>query len=147
MASIHIFDFEDGIQDFIGSLLPYDYKSFDWDKKGFFKFDELEPGDSNIICLTKPYDCLHNGTIKGKYNTESPKEMKIWSRRNWRYNTQDINDEIYKFLNKLEGNYICIHPDMIEEKIIELSAYLMTNQINFNKEKYNQFYNEKINIR
>ena len=73
--------------------------------------------------------------------------MKIWSRRNWRYNTQDINDEIYKFLNKLEGNYICIHPDMIEEKIIELSAYLMTNQINFNKEKYNQFYNEKINIR
>jgi len=36
---------------------------------------------------------------------------------------------------------------MIEEKIIELSAYLMTNQINFNKEKYNQFYNEKINIR
>ena len=43
MANIHIFDYEDGIQDFIGQMLPYDYKSFDWDKDGFFKFDELEP--------------------------------------------------------------------------------------------------------
>ena len=33
MANIHIFDYEDGIQDFIGQMLPYDYKSFDWDKE------------------------------------------------------------------------------------------------------------------
>jgi len=148
MASIHIFDYEDGIQDFIGSMLPYEYKTFDWDKDGFFQFDKLNPfGDYNIVCLTKPYDCLHNGTNKGKYNEESAKEMKIWSRRNWRYNTQDINEEIYKFLTKMNGNYICIHPDMIEEKVTDLCAYLMTNQVNFKKREYNKFYKEHINIR
>jgi len=147
MATIHIFDYEDGIQDFIGNMLPYDYKTFDWDKDGFFQFDKLNSGDYNIVCLTKPYDCLQNGTNKGKYNAESPKEMKIWSRRNWRYNTQDINDEIYKFLTKLEGNYICIHPDMIEEKVTDLCAYLMTNQVNFKKREYNKFYKEQINIK
>ena len=53
MAKIHIFDYEDGIQDFIGQMLPYDYKSFDWDKDGFFKFDELNPGDYNLTIVYK----------------------------------------------------------------------------------------------
>ena len=66
MANIHIFDYEDGIQDFIGQMLPYDYKSFDWDKAGRFKFDELEPKNYNIILLTKPYDCLQRGVKAGK---------------------------------------------------------------------------------
>ena len=85
MANIHIFDYEDGIQEYIGNMLPYDYKSFDWDKNGQFKFDELQPGDYNIILLTKPYDCLERSVKAGKYNKDNPKQMKIWSRRNWRY--------------------------------------------------------------
>ena len=147
MANIHIFDYEDGIQDFIGQMLPYDYKSFDWDKDGFFKFDELKPGDYNIILLTKPYDCLQRGVKYGKYNEDSAKEMKKWSRRNWRYTNQEMNDEMMKFISKCNGNYICIHPDYIEDKVTELCAYLMTNQVKFKKREFNKFYKENINQR
>ena len=57
--------------------------------------------------------------------------MKNWSRRNWRYTNQEMNDEMMKFISKCEGNYIRIHPDYIEDKVTELCAYLMTNQIKF----------------
>ena len=52
-----------------------------------------------------------------------------------------------KFISKCEGNYICIHPDYIEDKVTELCAYLMTNQIKFKKREYNKFYKENINQR
>ena len=147
MANIHIFDYEDGIQEYIGNMLPYDYKSFDWDKNGQFKFDELEPGDYNIILLTKPYDCLERSVKAGKYNKDNPKQMKIWSRRNWRYTNQDMYDRIMSFIEKCDGNFLCIHPDRIEEKIPELCRYLMTNEVKFKKREHNKFYKENINQR
>ena len=128
-------------------MLPYDYKSFDWDKDGFFKFDELKPGDYNIILLTKPYDCLERGVKAGKYNEDNAREMKKWSRRNFRYTNQEMYDEIMKFISKCNGNYLCIHPDYIEDKVTELCSYLMTNQVKFKKREYNKFYKENINQR
>ena len=66
------------------------------------------------------------------------------SRRNWRYTNQEMNDEMMKFISKCDGElYICIHPDYIEDKVTELCAYLMTNEVKFKKREYNKFYKEK----
>ena len=86
--------------------------------------------------------------INGINNSEdSKKEMRDWSRRNWRYTNQDMYNEIMQFISKCNGNYICIHPDYIEDKVTELCAYLMTNEVKFKKREYNKFYKENINQR
>ena len=89
--------------------------------------------------MSKPYDCLQRGVLRGKYKESDERAMKDWSRRNWRYSTPEIYEHINNIIEKMDS-YIVIHPDdfssgNVKEKIknylnIDLNSTLLgKNQI------------------
>lgn len=144
---LHVIDFEDGLQDYIGKLTKLPYKSFEWDTDG--EFNKIEPGDKTIVIMSKPFDCLVAGEKKGKYPSYDNHKMSNWSRRNYRYTNEEIYNKISEFCSKNEDIFV-IHPYSLlnEPNIIpRLSLYLETNQIDFNLEQYRYFYEKNVNQR
>ena len=149
MKTFSIFDFEDGLQDYFGNLLSIRYYPMTWDYNGHFSFKFLLPSDKNIVIASKPYDCLERATRNGKYNADDHKSMLTWSRRNWRYTTKNIYNEISSYIDKLDDVYI-IHPDSLvrnPEEIDKLYKYIGKDPSDFDMDSYLKFYKSDVNIR
>lgn len=141
-----VYDFEDGLQPILTYALGVETKIRFWDRKGFFsEVDSFE--EKNIVIMSKPYDCLQRGVLRGKYKESDERAMKDWSRRNWRYSTPEIYEHINNIIEKMDS-YIVIHPDdfssgNVKEKI---KNYLNID-LKVTENKLKEIYNENVNIK
>ena len=141
-----VYDFEDGLQPILTYALDVETKIRFWDRKGFFsEVDSFE--EKNIIIMSKPYDCLQRGVLRGKYNESDERAMKDWSRRNWRYSTSEIYEHINNIIEKMDS-YIVIHPDDFSSGNIKskIKNYLNID-LKVTENKLKEIYSENVNIK
>jgi len=144
---LHVIDFEDGLQDYIGKLTQLPYVSLEWDTDG--EFNDVAVAEKTIVVMSKPFDCLVRGEKKAKYPSYDMHLMGNWSRRNYRYTNSEIYERISNFCTS-NSNIFVIHPYKLltDDTVIDrLSKYLGTNEINFDLENYKDFYDKNVNQR
>ena len=97
--------------------------------------------------MSKPYDCLQRGVLRGKYNESDERAMKDWSRRNWRYSTPEIYEHINNIIEKMDS-YIVIHPDDFSSGNIKskIKNYLNID-LKVTENKLKEIYSENVNIK
>ncbi len=144
---LHVIDFEDGLQDYIGKLTQLPYISLEWDTDG--EFNDVTISEKTIVIMSKPFDCLVRGEKKAKYPSYDIGQMENWSRRNYRYTNDEIYERISDFCTSNPDIFV-VHPYKLltdETMIPRLSKYLETNEIDFNLETYKDFYDKNVNQR
>lgn len=145
--TIHIYDFEDGLQDFIADRLDCDTDTFKWDYRGRFNFKTLKPASRNIVILSKPYDCLQRSYLMGKYPDDDFHKVQDWSRRNWRYSSPEIYDEMNKFISVIEYKLI-LHPEELNDKVtIKRIEKFTKSKFNWDVSEFDEFFKNNINLR
>lgn len=144
---IHIFDFEDGLQEFFSNRLSCETQQFAWDSCGMFKFDEIKSAEKNIIILSKPYDCLQRGTLAGKYPQDDFTKLQDWSRRNWRYTNPEIYEGMDAFISDIEYKLV-VHPEELNDPVTVKRIEKYTGaSFDWDVSEYDEFYKQNINLR
>lgn len=146
---IRIYDWEDGLQEFFKSriILKHDeiIMTGSFDERGIFKFKQ--PGRKNIIILSKPFDCLQRGVLNGKYSENDQKAIEDWSRRNWRYTSEEVYEHFTNITDAIEDK-LFIHPERLNEhKTLKRIETYLTCKFDFDVEDYDMFFKENINLR
>ena len=144
---ITIFDFEDGLQEFIANKLDTETTVEVFDNAGDFNFEYLKRTKKNIIILSKPFDCLQRGVIAGKYPDDNFTLLQDWSRRNWRY----TNEEVYNLLSDFilsTTQPLVIHPESLNDPSTRRRIEKYTGAtFDWDVNEYDNFYKENINLR
>ena len=146
MGALHIHDFEDGLQDYIGNMVNIPYTKCSFDSQENYK--ESTEGIQNIIILSKPFDCLARGKKEGKYDLKV--SFSSWSYKQYTYyNGAEFYKNISDYILEMNNKFI-IHP---YELLINYSIILPKLQdwieipceIQFNINEYSEFYKNNIN--
>lgn len=146
---IYVHDWEDGLQEIFKKSVTTNKDetmlAVSFDNRGHFKFTTHDTSAKNIIILSKPFDCLQRGVRKGKYPEDSFEKMQNWSRRNWRYTTPEIYEELNNFIENLESKLV-VHPERFNETKIKrrIETYL---DCKFDIGNYEEFLEKHVNLR
>lgn len=144
---ITIIDFEDGLQEFFADRLDSDTATATIDVRGDFQFKKIKLTKKNVFILSKPFDCLQRGVMAGKYPPDDFDLLQDWSRRNWRYTTDEIYDLLNKFLTAAE-NKLVVHPEELDNPITIKRIEKYTGvKFDWDVTEYPTFYKENINLR
>ena len=141
---ITVYDFEDGLQHVLSYVLSTATSIRYWDRKGFLSEIEDTSG-KNIVIMSKPYDCLHRGVLRNKYEDE--RGLKDCSRRNWRYSNPEIYEHINEIINRMEDVLIILPEDFANDSIRKKIFDFIKLDIKASDEKLIQIYKENVNIK
>lgn len=147
MNNICIYDWECGMQDYIGNMINVPYHASSWQK------DESEAAkDSicsyNIILLSKPFDCMAR-----KRKTINTQE-KLWKYCDYWYRADGdprLYEQLNNYVDKMSNKFV-IHPHNLlhDYNIIlpKLQSWLNLpdGTIQFNPDEYWVWYQKNVNI-
>mgnify|MGYP003627381548 FL=1 len=150
---IFIYDFDHGMQDYIGNLIGIPYQCCSWTHPGQ-QADYAKGGrwdDKKIVILSKPFDCYARGIREGKYNEGSYIEGGysggIWHHYNGDNRMyENINNSLDNMSNKfIIHPYDLLHSYNIILKRLEKWIDLPDGHIQFNPDEYWKWYQENVN--
>jgi hypothetical protein len=142
---IYIYDFEYGMQDYIGNMINVPYASCNWERGGGI-------GIHNIIILSKPFDCIARQVRERGLNSDRntwPYDIKeLWGK----YNDSSANfyETINTFIENIDNKFI-IHPFELSHSYGKILPRLQQwldlpdGHIQFNPDEYWDWYVKNVN--
>jgi len=144
---IFIYDFEHGMQDYIGNLIDIPYQSCCWMFNEDGQWD-----DKKIVILSKPFDCYARGIREGKYDEGA--YVQDGDKKSWIWHLYNGDTRMYENINNslddMSDKFI-IHPyDLLHSyniilKRLEKWIDLPDGHIQFNPDEYWKWYQENVN--
>mgnify|MGYP003653820351 CR=1 FL=1 len=144
MTNICIYDWEFGMQDYIGNMINVPYVTGTWQKGG-------PVVDFNIIILSKPFDCMarkRKSIDKDSWRRRRYRYYSTWLRMN---GDPKLYTEINNYMDKMSNKFI-IHPRnlLYDYNVIlpKLQTWLNlpNGTIQFNPDEYWKWYQKNVNI-
>ena len=156
MGALHIHDFEDGLQDYIGNMVNISYTNCSFDSyfcepRGYYYSTvnlNSSIGIQNIIILSKPFDCLARGKKEGKYLSEDG--MLIWNnKQRLYYDNVEFYKNVSDYISEMDNKFI-IHPYELLTSYNRILSRLqdwieVPCEIQFNINEYSEFYKNNTN--
>ena len=141
---ICIYDFEYGMQDYIGNMINVPYISCSWERGG-------GTGTHNIIILSKPFDCIARAVREKELSSDRstwPYDMKeLWGRYDGDAN---FYETINTFIENIDNKFI-IHPFELSHSYNKILTRLQRwidlpdGHIQFNPDEYWDWYAKNVN--